>query len=130
MSFIVSKLKSITLNKCPRCHGGDFFVNPNPFKSGFWKMHDKCTKCGQVYMLEPGFYYGAMYASYAINVAIFVTVWVATMFILPEETSVWTTVGIVMGVSVILTPLTFRWSRLLWINFFVRYRAAGSRHAD
>ncbi len=124
------KAKSIALNKCPKCHGGDFFVNRNPFTVGFWKMHDNCSVCGQAYMLEPGFYYGAMYASYAINVAIFVIAWVATMFFLPEETSVWTTVGIVMGVSVILTPVTFRWSRLLWINFFVKYRPSQTRSTE
>jgi len=121
MHPFIGKLTSVFGNRCPRCHKGHFFTNDNPFVPGFWRMNDKCATCDQDYMLEPGFYYGAMYTSYAINVAIFVIAWMFSILVLPEETAVWNTVGLTMGIGLICSPLTFRWSRLVWINFFVSH---------
>ena len=33
-------------------------------------MHDHCRSCGFKYKIEPSFFFGAMYVSYAVNVAI------------------------------------------------------------
>ncbi len=43
--FKGTKLYSIFSNKCPKCQEGDFFVNKNPYKAGFIKMHDNCQNC-------------------------------------------------------------------------------------
>ena len=70
-----TKLYSISKGKCPKCHEGDFFkfgFTFNPTK--VTKIYDNCTKCNLKYMLEPSFFYGAMYINYGITVAISVIV--------------------------------------------------------
>ncbi len=116
-----TKLYSVINNKCPRCQEGDFFEGSNSYNlSNFMKMHKSCPVCDLTYEPEPGYYFGAMYVSYAINVAVFVTVWVACL-VLFNEINVWYQVlaSVVLGLG--LTPVTFRYARLGWINFFVKY---------
>ena len=117
-----TKLYSILNNKCPRCHEGHFFNTGNAYDlSNFSKMPDACPVCQQPYEPEPGFYYGAMYVSYALNVAILVAVWVATAVLTPDLNTWWFV--LIAGLTGIgLTPVTFRLARLTWINFFVKYR--------
>jgi uncharacterized protein (DUF983 family) len=117
-----TKLYSILNNKCPRCHEGDFFETPNAYDLGrFSKMPESCPVCQQPYEPEPGFYYGAMYVSYALNVAILVAVWVATMVLVPDM-NIWWFVLFAGLAGIGLAPLTFRLARLTWINFFVKYK--------
>lgn len=116
-----NKVYSILNMKCPRCNEGDLFENKNPYKiSGFFNMPEKCPHCNQKYELEPAFYYGAMYASYAIGVAWFVAVFVALMVLYPDF-SVQLYLLISVGGMIALTPLFFKLARALWINLFVHY---------
>ena len=89
-------------------------------------MHESCPVCSQVYDPEPGYYFGAMYVSYALNVAIMVTVWVASLILFGDALSIWWVVGASMLTGVGLSPLTFRIARRMWIAFFVKYRAPES----
>jgi uncharacterized protein (DUF983 family) len=83
------KLYSILRLKCPRCHQGDLFVNPNPYNPNqLSEMPDNCAHCGQKYLLEPGFFYGAMYVSYALTIAMSVAVFVA-MHVLWHFETLW-----------------------------------------
>jgi uncharacterized protein (DUF983 family) len=110
---------SVSKNKCPRCHQGDVFVHGHAYKKGFDQMHTHCSNCHLKYEKEPGFFYGAMYVSYALTVAIFVTVWVLNLWFLDLSTS-----GFIIAVVVSLVGLmtvVFRVARLIWLNFFVRY---------
>lgn len=83
-------------------------------------MPDKCPHCGQRYELEPSFFYGALYVSYALQVAIFATVSVAVSVLAPEAPTSWYLIG-VAGAALILFPLVIRLSRSIWIHFFVKY---------
>ena len=68
--------------KCPRCRKGDMFQYPLYKISKFHKVHDNCPHCGMQYEIEPGFFYGAMYVSYAPSVGIFLTTaFLVTMFL-------------------------------------------------
>ncbi|HMT30646.1 MAG TPA: DUF983 domain-containing protein [Bacteroidia bacterium] len=116
-----SKLYSIVNNKCPKCHEGDFFMVPNSYDlKNFSKMYPECPVCHEQFEPEPGYYYGAMYVSYAINVAVFVSVWVACI-VLFGEVGVWYQVLASVIAGLAMTPFTFRMARLVWINFFVKY---------
>jgi uncharacterized protein (DUF983 family) len=118
-----SKVYSIINNKCPRCQEGDFFVSGKAYDlRQFSKMNEFCSKCGLSFEQEPGYYYGAMYVSYAINVAIMVSVWVAYLVFFGNSLSIWWMVlaSIIIGIG--MAPLTFRLARLTWINFFIKYR--------
>ncbi len=113
---------SVINNKCPKCHEGDFFVSGNSYDlANFSKMHPQCPVCAEPYEPEPGYYFGAMYVSYAINVAIMVTVWVGTDLLFKNGLAIWWLVLISIVAGLGLTPLTFRWARLIWINMFVKY---------
>jgi len=116
-----SKLYSILFNKCPRCHEGDFMREKNMLKlHKAFQMHEKCSKCGLKYMMEPSFYYGAMYINYTLTVGISIATFViVTLFF--DFSLVESFVPIVIAL-VLTAPLTIRFSRIGWINLFVKYK--------
>lgn len=117
-----TKLYSVLRNKCPRCHEGQFFETNNPYNlSKFSKMPEKCAVCEQKFEPETGFYYGAMYVSYGLGVAVFVTVWLATWLLFPEM-SAFGTIACVLGALFLMFPISFRLARLTWINLFIKYK--------
>ncbi len=118
--FKGTKFYSIFSNKCPKCQKGDFFINKNPYKAGFIKMHDSCPHCGELFNKEVGFYYGAMYVSYALGVALFVTIWASCNWFF-DNVSVWTQIGLVIFFSIILGPYLFALSKIIWANFFIHF---------
>jgi hypothetical protein len=83
-------------------------------------MNKTCPCCEQKFYLEPSFYVGAMYVSYALQVALFVAVIVAIKVLFPKATTSTYVITIVITV-IVLTPLIFRLSRSIWIHFFVKY---------
>ena len=115
-----TKLFSIIKNKCPRCHKGDFFVSSNPldFKQNL-KLHERCPSCDLKYMIEPSFFYGAMYVSYALTVAIAIATFIICMLL--DLDLIWTLSTIII-VLILMIPYLVRISRLIYINLFVGYR--------
>lgn len=114
------KLYSILFNKCPRCHEGDFFTYKGSlrFRNNL-KIHDHCPSCGLKYMIEPSFFYGAMYVSYALNVALAVAIFVIGSLVGLDAFS---SLGAIVIVLVLLMPWSMRISRLLYINMFVAFK--------
>lgn len=111
---------SSVLNKCPRCHKGQVFEYNNPYRLGsMFKIHKTCSHCELRYEREPSFFYGAMYASYALTSGWFIIWFFIDMFFLHLDTL---NFAIFITLSIIaLSPLTIRLSRLLWLNFFNKY---------
>ncbi len=117
-----TKLYSILRMKCPRCHVGNLFTYKNPYNiRHIGDMPAKCPNCGQDFSPEPGFYFGAAYVSYALNVAVFIGVFFF-LYIGFNITSLWVMMLAILAVSIVLLPLFFRLSRAAWINFFVSYQ--------
>lgn len=106
-------------NKCPRCLCGNVFVSNNPYKLGGSKMHHSCEHCHLAYEREPGFFFGAMYVSYALMAAIFITWFVSDLLWLHMSPAILTACA--AGTMLALFPIVFRWSRSIWINFFVKH---------
>ncbi|MEO8589389.1 MAG: DUF983 domain-containing protein [Flavobacteriales bacterium] len=122
MEWKATKLYSIVHFKCPYCHEGEFFT-AHPYdlaKAG--DTHERCPVCHGKYVKEPGFYYGAMYVSYAIGVAVSVTCWVAMSVLFPA-TALWIQVALILGALVIGAPFYYALSKIIWANFFFTYRA-------
>jgi uncharacterized protein (DUF983 family) len=115
-----TKLYSIIHQKCPHCQEGDLFLH-GAFSTKFMQMHKTCPRCGFDFVQEPSFYFGAMYFSYAIQVAIFVMVYLVLRYTI--DPGDWTYVKWMIVASFVVLPLNFRWSRLAWINLFARYDA-------
>lgn len=113
-------LYSTLSNTCPRCHKGKIFQNSNPYVfNAMFKMHKNCPNCQVSFQREPGFYYGAMYVSYALMAGWFIVWFVVNTFWLKFDALV-LALSITSGILV-LSPLIFRWARIIWLNFFVRY---------
>lgn len=83
-------------------------------------MHDKCSQCGTKYKMEPSFFYGAMYVSYAVGIAFAVAVFVISFLILGADLS--TSFIAIVAALVALLPVIIRLSRNIWINFFIHYK--------
>lgn len=121
MSFLKEgPFYSIVHSKCSKCNLGDLYVDNHPYHlRSLGKMRTHCEVCGQRYEPETGFYYGAMYVSYALSVAIiFIPAYIMYMFF---DASVRTLMITIIGIYVFTFPLMFRWSRNIWLNIFVKF---------
>ena len=118
-----SKLYSILFNKCPKCHIGSFWATNNPFRNMFFSAENTCKTCNNcslAYESETGFWYGSMYVSYAISVAVMVLFWTLTNFFYPQI-NIYNEILIIIIAILLVSPLNYHISRLIWINFFVKY---------
>jgi RNA polymerase subunit RPABC4/transcription elongation factor Spt4 len=115
-----TKVYSILYNKCPYCHEGEFFISKKPYSlKTFDKQYDHCPVCHSTYMPENGFYYGAMYVSYGLDIGLGIA-----LFLLSNVIFSWgANAFLVLFVAslLVLWPIIFRKSRLIWINLFVKY---------
>lgn len=106
--------------KCPQCHEGDFFVSkPYDIKNA-GKIFDSCSNCGLKYEKEPGFYYGAMYVSYGLQVILFVFFYSLFSLFFPNFSIGWQIVIIILA-SLIVAPFVYALSKIIWINLFISY---------
>ena len=62
-----NKFSALVGQKCPHCRRGPLFCFPWYNLKSFLKMYEHCPHCGQQYEIEPGFFWGAMYISYAFT---------------------------------------------------------------
>jgi uncharacterized protein (DUF983 family) len=116
-----SKLYSIATMTCPQCQESKMMV-ANPYKlSTMGDVKDKCEVCGLDFKPEPGFYYGAMYVSYALGVAVFVTIWASCNWFF-DNVGVWTQISLVLIALIGLGPYLYTLSKVIWANFFFSYK--------
>ena len=116
-----SKIYSILRGKCPRCHEGNFFkytFTMNIFKVN--KIEKKCSQCDLKYMIEPAFYFGALYVSYGITVAICIVTFITSKIIF--DLALLSSFIAVFIVLILFIPVNLRLSRILWINMFINYK--------
>lgn len=124
-----TKLYSIFTGTCPVCHQGKLYKEPNPYKvSKTLEMHERCSNCDLKYNIEPSFFYGAMYVSYAVGVAIAVATFIITYFFFGFE-RFGAFISIIFVLFVML-PIILRISRNIWINFFFKYKEIDSPSED
>jgi len=115
-----TKLYAVLKQKCPRCQEGDLFEHKNSYRfKAITTMYEKCPHCGLKYEVEPGFFYGAMYVSYALTVALWATLAVSIFTF--YSMSPWLFLGIGVTLLFLLLPLIYRLSRAIWLNIFVQY---------
>ncbi|MEN7551110.1 DUF983 domain-containing protein [Rapidithrix thailandica] len=110
-------IKAMWSLRCPQCRKGKMFQHSGLNIGKFIKMNKSCPKCGCNFEPEPGFYFGAMYFSYGINMAIMISCAVATYVLInPESTVVWILSAMIP--CLMLVPFTFRFSRALMLHLF------------
>ena len=116
MAPIASNTSALLALRCPRCHEGKIFTS-SALSFQFADMPEACPICGQPTEPEPGFYYGAMFVSYAFSVAIF-AVTAAVLYFLFGDPAIWVYVVTVGSAAMLFTPLSVRYSRMLMLYLF------------
>ena len=104
------------------------YFDKNPYNVlNVYKMHDNCSHCGMKYKMEPSFFYGAMYVSYALGIAFGVASFIICYFFVGEKSLI-TNFICIIATLVVFMPVIMRLSRNIWINFFVNYDAEWEKH--
>ena len=115
-----NKLYSVFTGTCPVCQEESMYRETNPYKiSGLFDMHERCSNCGTKYKMEPSFFFGAMYVSYAVGIAFAAAAFVIAYWLL--NLSLLNTFIAIVITLVIFLPVIVRWSRNIWVNFFFSY---------
>lgn len=115
-----SKLYSIFTGTCPNCQEESMYTHANPYNlTKLFKMHDHCSQCTTKYKIEPSFFFGAMYISYMLGVAISVAVFIISYVFI--GTSLKTSFILIMIAMVFGMPIYIRLSRNIWINLYINF---------
>jgi len=61
-----------------------------------------------------------MYVSYALGVGVFVLIWLLCDFFFHDD-SIWITISLISASIVLLSPLMFSFSKIIWANMFIHY---------
>jgi len=118
-----SKSYSILTGTCPVCQEESMYVDSNPYRlQNILKMHERCSHCGTKYKMEPSFFFGAMYVSYALGVAVSIAAFIISYVFLGG--GLMTTFFTITLTLIVLMPIILRLSRNIWINMFLSYDKA------
>ncbi len=117
---------------CPRCREGKLFKYPKTFRlNRNTEMHDRCPVCKQLTDIEVGFYYGTSYVSYLAGILITLfslAVWILTIgFSFTDNRFLyWIILNSIF--LIVLQPWLMRFSRVLWLSWFVSYDPEWEKH--
>lgn len=115
-----NKLYSILTGSCPKCHQESMYKDPNPYRIGnLFAMEERCSRCDTKYKIEPSFFYGAMYVSYAVGIAFALLAFVIAFLLF--KASLYITFLSIVITLILFLPVIIRLSRNIWINFFISY---------
>jgi uncharacterized protein (DUF983 family) len=111
-----ARLAAVVRLRCPRCLQGKVF-------RGAFAMNDPCPVCGLIFEREEGYFLGAMYVSYLLASAFFLSAYFVGDWLFPDVNAFL----LVLGITVLylpLAPAVFRYSRVIWM-YFERWSCPG-----
>lgn len=121
-----TKIYSMITSKCPKCHEGDMYKNNNPYvMTEIMNMHDNCKNCGFKFKIEPNFFFGAMFVSYALSVLSGISIFLMSFYVFESGVLI-SFYAISIGLCILL-PIIIRLSRNIYINIFVNYNAEAGK---
>ena len=88
-------------------------------------MKEKCPHCHLRFEIEPGYFYVAMYVSYAFVCAQLIGACMLTFVITQNDESPWLYLSVALGATLLLAPFNYRYSRvvlLYWMTPQFRFR--------
>lgn len=125
LSEAVNYLVNVFTMKCPRCRQGKVFKHRLSLSTKKnLAMHTQCPVCGQHTEIEVGFYYGTGYVSYGITVVFTMlsfVLWLIFLGFSLDDNSVFLWFIANAVVLLLLQPWLMRFSRILWLSWFVKY---------
>jgi hypothetical protein len=83
-------------------------------------MPDRCPNCGQDFIIEPGFYLGALWVSYPIVIALELIFIAISLFVFKQTLTVSFIVASLL--LFLLSPVLIRVSRSLFIHINVGFK--------
>jgi len=110
-----NKLRALIEARCPQCRIGKMFVGGT---YGFRKQrtNDICPYCGLEFEIEPGYFYAAMYVSYAMAVLEVLIIGLLTYLFSASE-SPWVYSFVLFFSILFLAPFNYRYSRLILLFY-------------
>lgn len=112
----MSHRSALLSGKCPSCREGAIFKYPVTRITHFSEMNAQCPVCRAGFEPEPGFYFGAMFITYAFNVVLVVGFGLSLFYLADWPETV--CLILIATLAVIITPFSFRFSRVLWLFWF------------
>jgi uncharacterized protein (DUF983 family) len=100
---------AILLQRCPRCLSGDVY-------HGFASMHENCPQCDLKFGREPGYFTGAMCASYLMSVPFLVVTFIALRLLFGEQQTLIATWFLTLPIFLPFAIVIFRYSRVIWLH--------------
>lgn len=114
-----NRVYSILRLRCPNCGKGDVYKKDSLTFGLFPDMEPTCKVCGHHYDREPGYFLGAMYASYGLAVAEGLITFVLVYFFLPNLSTFFTAL-IPALVILALASRNYKLGRVIWMHLFPR----------
>lgn len=114
----MGRLKSLLRGKCPKCEDGSVFSSNGQIlllKSP--KMNDNCPSCNHKFMIETGYFFGAMFVSYALAVVQAILIFLLMINITTSANMLVLSIAVVM---VLMSFVNFRFSRMIWMYLFTK----------
>lgn len=113
----MAQLLNIIKCKCPNCEKDDIFSSKgNIFLLKMPKMNDRCKECNYKFERETGFFFGAMFVSYALAAAEMIAFLVIGWYFL--DLSPLIVFMIIAGIVILTSTINFRLSRTIWLYIF------------
>lgn len=113
----MSKIIKVLKCKCPNCKKGKMFNKLGSFLLfRAPKMNDACENCDFKFKKEPGFFFGAMFVSYALVAAEMIAS--VVLFKILLGFSYVSVLLIAISIAVLFSTFNFRVSRSIWVYMF------------
>ncbi len=119
-----TKLYSIFHLTCPFCQEGAFFLSHPYDLKRVGELHRTCPVCHRNFEKEPGFYWGAMFVSYALSVGYSLLAFGITWWFLPDMGILGYFI-VVVSATVLVAPYLYALSKIIWANMFFSYLGSG-----
>jgi hypothetical protein len=118
--------------RCPRCREGKLFTHPLSIRmKRNMEMNNQCPVCKQPTDIEVGFYYGTGYISYLICIVFVIIsflVWFLTIGFSFNDNRFLAWIICTCVFLGLIQPWLMRFSRVLWLSFFVKYDPDWTHH--
>jgi uncharacterized protein (DUF983 family) len=108
-SNFLHRVIALLRQRCPRCLEGHVY-------HGLVAMHDTCPSCGYRFGREPGYFMGAMFASYTLAVPLLFVIFMTLWYFFSATWSLTFNLLITFVVFLPFAPVIFRYSRVIWMH--------------
>ena len=119
----LTPIKAAWQAKCPRCRKGNIFTG-RAYGFKLQRMNETCSHCSLRFEREPGYFYVAMFISYAFVVAELIAVCVGTYILTGYLEGPWLYLIVSLIATLLFAPFNFRYSRvvlLYWLTPGLHY---------